>query len=86
MIDKSGRGFSRRAPKLLHGLETVLPRDLPPLVVYIHMKLCTDGRYVAQNWISPPRAKALVADLDLSFHMFRRRAPKRMRVRSPVKI
>jgi len=36
--------------------------------------------------ISPPRAKALVADLDLSFHLFRCRAPKCTRVRSPVEI
>ena len=63
-------GFCRRAPKRLRGLAW----ELPPLVVYIHIYLCT-YRHVAQKRISPPRVKALVADLDLSFHLLRRRAP-----------
>jgi len=49
------------------------------------MYLCT-YRYVAQKQILPPRAKALVTDLDLSFHLFHRRASKRARAQNPVEI
>ena len=85
MIDKTKGGFHSRVPKRLRGLETVLLLDLLPLLVYIHMYLCT-YRYIDQKWTLQPRAKALVANLDLSFHLFRRRAPKRARAQNPVEI